>query len=80
VNPLPIPLKCFARLLENIHLNRTAVLNDIYVSRPVECQLKVNVEGDQSPGQEVLKKFENSSTKTVAEETMSSQTPLGLVM
>jgi hypothetical protein len=29
---------------------------------------------------EMLKKFENSSTKTVAEQSMSSQTPLGSVM
>jgi hypothetical protein len=41
-----------------------------------------NVEGDQAQAkrQKMLKKFENSSTKTVAEKSMSSQTPLGSVM
>jgi hypothetical protein len=54
-------------------------LNDIHVSWPVECQLKMmKVQGAQAPakGQEMLKKFENSSTKTVAEQSMSLQTPL----
>jgi hypothetical protein len=58
-------------------------LNGIHASRPVECQLKMtNVEGDQAPTkrQKVLKQFENSSTKTVTEQSMSSQTPLGSVM
>jgi ribonuclease HIII len=40
-------------------------------SRPVECQMKMtNVQGDQAPAnpQKMFKKiFENSSTKTVAE-------------
>jgi hypothetical protein len=37
-----------------------------------------NVQGNQAPAkrQKMLKKFENSSTKTVAEQSMSSQTPL----
>jgi hypothetical protein len=64
-------------------LSRTAVLNDIHVSRPVECQLKMTkVQGDQAPAkrQKVLKKFENSSTKTLSEQSMSSQTPLGSVI
>jgi hypothetical protein len=64
-------------------ISRTAVLNGIHVSGPVECQLKMtNVQGDQAPakGQKMLKKLENSSTKTVAEQSMSSQTPLGSVM
>jgi hypothetical protein len=41
-----------------------------------------NVQGDQAPEkrQKLLKKFENSSAKNVAEESMSSQTPLGSVM
>jgi hypothetical protein len=63
-------------------LSRTAFLNGIHVSRPVECQLKTNVQGDQEPGkrQKMLKKYENSSTKTVTEHSMSSQTMLGSVM
>jgi hypothetical protein len=38
-----------------------------------------NLQGDQAPTkqQKMLKKFENPSTKTVAEQSMSSQTPLG---
>jgi hypothetical protein len=41
-----------------------------------------NVQGDQAPAkqQKMLKKFENSSTMTAAEQSMSSQTPLGSVM
>jgi hypothetical protein len=45
---------------------------------------RVSVEDDERSGQpstskrqKMLKKFENSSTKTVAEQSMSSQTPLG---
>jgi hypothetical protein len=40
------------------------------------------VQGDQAQAkrQEMLKKFENSSTKTVAQQILSSQTPLGSVM
>jgi hypothetical protein len=40
------------------------------------------VQGDQAPAkrQKMLKKFVNSSTKTVAEQSMSSQTPLRSVM
>jgi hypothetical protein len=55
----------------------------IYVSRPVEYQLKMmNVQGDRAPAklQKMLKKFEKSSMKTVAEQSMSSQTLLGSVM
>jgi hypothetical protein len=50
---------------------------------PVECQLKTtNVQGDQAPvkRQKILKKFDNSSMKTIAGQTMSSQTPFGSVM
>jgi hypothetical protein len=38
--------------------------------------------GDQTPAkrQKMLKKFENSSTKTVTEQSMSSQMPLRSVM
>jgi hypothetical protein len=64
-------------------LSRTEVLNGILVSRPVECQLKMtNIHGDKAPTkrQKMLKKFENASTKTVAEQSMSSQTPLGSVV
>jgi hypothetical protein len=37
-----------------------------------------NVQGDQEPAkrQKILKKFENSSTKTIAKQSMSSQRPL----
>jgi hypothetical protein len=68
---------------EEHSLSRTAVLNGIHVSRPVECQLKMtNVQGDRASAkrQKILKKFEKSPTKTVAEQSMSSQTPLGSVM
>jgi hypothetical protein len=42
----------------------------------------MNVQGDQAPAkrQKMLKKFENSSTKTVTEQSMTSQIPLGSVM
>jgi hypothetical protein len=46
--------------------------------RPVEWQLEMtNVQGDQALAkrQKMLKKFENSSTKTIANQSMSSQTP-----
>jgi hypothetical protein len=41
-----------------------------------------NVQGEQAPAkrQKMLKKYENSSTKTIIEQSMSSQTPLGSVM
>jgi hypothetical protein len=41
-----------------------------------------NLQSDQAPAkrQKMLKKFENSSMKTVAEQSMSSQTLLGSVM
>jgi hypothetical protein len=40
------------------------------------------VQGDQAPatGQKILNKFENSPMKTIAEQSMSLQTPLGSVM
>jgi hypothetical protein len=50
-------------------------LNDIDVSGPVECQLKVpNIQGNRSPAkrQKMLKKFPNSSMKNVAEQSVSS--------
>jgi hypothetical protein len=39
-------------------------------------------QGDQAPAkqQKMLKKFEKSSTKTIFEQSMSSQTPFGSVM
>jgi hypothetical protein len=42
----------------------------------------MNVQGDQAPPrrQKMLRKFENSSTKINAEQTVSSQTQLGSVM
>jgi hypothetical protein len=41
-----------------------------------------NAQGDQATAerQKMLKKFENSSMKAVAEQFVSSQTPLGSVM
>jgi hypothetical protein len=48
---------------------------------------RVSVENDERSGrpnikkrEKMLKKLENSSTKTVAEQSVSSQTPLGSVM
>jgi hypothetical protein len=43
---------------------------------------EINVQGDQEPAkrQKILKKFDNSSMKTVAEQSMSWQTLLGSVM
>jgi hypothetical protein len=40
-----------------------------------------NIQDDQAPAkrQKMLKKFVNSSTKTVTEQSMSSQTPLGWI-
>jgi hypothetical protein len=64
-------------------LSRTAVLNGIHISRPVKCQLKMkNVQGDHAPAkrQKMLKKFENLSKKTITEQSVNSQMPLGSVM
>jgi hypothetical protein len=64
-------------------LSWTEFFNGNHVLRPVECQMKVTtVQSDQVPAtrQKMLKKFENSTTKTVEEQSMSSQTPLGSVM
>jgi hypothetical protein len=58
-------------------------LNDIHISRQVQCQFKMtNVQGDQAPAewQKMFKKFENSSTKAVTEQSMRSQALLGSVM
>jgi hypothetical protein len=58
-------------------------LNGIHISLPVEWQLKMmNVQGDQAPAewQKMLKTFENPSTKTVAKQSVSLQTPLGSVI
>jgi hypothetical protein len=42
----------------------------------------MNIQGGQAPAkwQKMLKKFEYLSTITIAEQSMSSQTPLGSVM
>jgi hypothetical protein len=42
----------------------------------------MNFQGDQAPAkrQKMLKKFDNSSTKTIAKQSMSSQTLLGSVI
>jgi hypothetical protein len=64
-------------------LNRRAALSGIHISRPVECHLRMtNVQGDETPAkqQKMMKSFQNSFTKTVAEQSMSSQTPFGSVM
>jgi hypothetical protein len=58
-------------------------MNGIHVARLVECQLKLtNVQGDQAPvkQQKMLNNFENLSMKTIAEQSMSAQTPFGSVM
>ena len=41
-------------------------------------QIMMNVQGDQAPAKrhKMLKKFENSSMKTIAEQSVSSQTSL----
>jgi hypothetical protein len=52
-------------------------LNGIHVSRLVKGQLEMtNVQGDEAPAeqQKMLKKFENSSMKTVTEQSMCSET------
>jgi hypothetical protein len=70
------------RLLANILEARQQFFNDIHVSRPAECQSKMtNVQGNQAStkSQKMLKKFEDSSMKTVAEQSMSSQPLLGSV-
>jgi hypothetical protein len=76
-------LEMLHEAFENILYARQLFLNGIHVSRPVDCQLKMmNLQGDQAPAkrQKMLKKFENSSTKVVAKQSMSLQTPLGSVM
>jgi hypothetical protein len=50
VNLLPKPLKCFVRVLENVLYAGQRYMNEIHVSRPVKCQLKMaNVLGDHAP-------------------------------
>jgi hypothetical protein len=76
-------LEMFSEAFGEHSLSEQWFLNGIHVSRLVECQLKMtNVQDDQAPakGQKMLKKFENSSMKTVAEQSMCSQTLLGSVM
>jgi hypothetical protein len=54
---------------DNILRPGRVCLNDIHVSRPVECQLKMmGIQGDQAQakGQKMLKGFQNSSPETVA--------------
>jgi hypothetical protein len=70
-------------LLEIILKASQRFLNGIHVSRPVERQLKMtNVQGDQAPAkwQEILREFKNSSMKTISEQSMSLQIPLGSIM
>jgi hypothetical protein len=58
-------------------------LNGIHVSRPFKWQMKMtNIHGNQAPAkwQKMLQKFENSSMKAVAKQSMTSQTPLRSVM
>jgi hypothetical protein len=76
-------VKYFVSLLENILSGRQWFLNGIHVSRPVKCQLKMtNVQGEDTTikRQKILKKFENSFTKAITAQSMSSQTLLGSVM
>jgi hypothetical protein len=57
--------------------------NGIHILRPVECQLKMtNVQSHLAPAerQKILKTFENSSIKTIAEQSVSLQTLLGSLM
>jgi hypothetical protein len=70
------------RLLVKVLYAGQRFVNGIHVSKPVECQLKMTkVKGKQAPAKrQKTKKFENSSTKTITEQSMSSQTPLGSVM
>jgi hypothetical protein len=64
-------------------LSQTAVLewNSRFKAGRVPVEMR-NVEGDQAPAnrRKMLKKFENSSMKTVVEQSKSSQTPLGSVI
>jgi hypothetical protein len=65
------------KLLENILFAGQRFLKGIHISRPVERLMKVrNVWGDETPAkrQKMLKKLENSSTKTIPEQCMSLQT------
>jgi hypothetical protein len=70
------------RLLENISLSRTAVSewHSHFKAGQVSFE-DDNVQGNQAPAkrQKMLKKLENSSTKTVAEQSMSLQTLLASV-
>jgi hypothetical protein len=75
-------IEILREVLEDILLARQWFLNGIDVSKVVMCQLEMmNVQGDQAPAkqQKMLRKFENSSTKTITEQSMSSQTTLGSV-
>jgi hypothetical protein len=75
VNLLQYLLKCFVRLLEVILSAGQQFLNDIHISRPAECQLKMtNVQGDEAQENEkiMVKIFRHSSTKTVGEQSVSS--------
>jgi hypothetical protein len=61
----------------------TVVLECHSLFKVVECQLKLmNIQGNQLPSKQykMLRKFENSSTKTIVEQSMSSQTPLRSIM
>jgi hypothetical protein len=65
------------------HSLRQRFFNGIDISRPGECQLKMHKRSGQpstSKTTKNLEKIENSSTKAVAEQSMSSQTQLGSVM
>jgi hypothetical protein len=49
----------------------------------VECQLKItNIQGDQATAKrdKMLQEFKNSSTKTIAEQSVNLQAPLASVM
>jgi hypothetical protein len=83
VNPATEIIEMLRKAFGEHPLPRAVAFNDFHVSRPVKCQLKMtNVQGDQESAkrQKMLKQFENSSTKTVAEQSMDSQTPLESTM
>jgi hypothetical protein len=62
-------------------LSRTAVFDWHSHFKAVSLK-KTSTEGDQAPSkwQEMWKNFDNPSMKTAAEQSMSSQTPLGSVI
>jgi hypothetical protein len=58
VNLPPKPLKCFTRLFENILEAGQWIFNSTYISRPIKYQLKIHVQGNQSPAND--RKYERN--------------------